>query len=129
MKNKKEDIDELILKALHEEEAEFYHQLDEQSLPEMLLGLYQGKLAWVVVMSTIYTVVFLALSIYCLVQFLRADDVVALIKWGSGMFFCIIAQMMSKLFQWMQMDKNAILREIKRLELQITLLSSKLPKS
>jgi hypothetical protein len=33
---------------------------------------------------------------------------------------------MLKLFHWMQMDKNAILRELKRVELQVGVLSAKL---
>jgi hypothetical protein len=33
---------------------------------------------------------------------------------------------MLKIFGWMQMDKNAILREMKRLELQVSSLSVKM---
>jgi hypothetical protein len=37
-----------------------------------------------------------------------------------------MAVSMMKMFAWMQMDKNAILREIKRLELQVSSLATKL---
>ena len=33
---------------------------------------------------------------------------------------------MLKIFAWMQMDKNALLREMKRLELQVSSLSGKI---
>ena len=127
-KNNTEEIDDLILKALNEEEAEFYHQLDEQSFTEMFFGLYKGKMKWLSILSTVYIFIFFGLSIYCLVQFLSVDDTQLMIKWGAGMFYCIMAVTVLKLFQWMQMDKNSILREIKRLELQITSLNSKVSK-
>lgn len=128
MKNNQEEIDDLILQALNEEEAEFYHQLDEQSFTEMFFGLYKGKLKWLTILSTVYLFVFLGLAIYCLVKFLSVDDTRMLIKWGAGMFYCIMAVSMIKLFQWMQMDKNVLLREIKRLELQVTVLGNKISK-
>ena len=48
-----------------------------------------------------------------------------MIKWGLGGIVFLIGVSMLKLFAWMQMDKNALLREIKRLEIQVSSLSQK----
>jgi hypothetical protein len=64
--------------------------------------------------------------VYCLVQFFKTDITNELIKWGSGGLLFISMSSMLKLFSWMQMDKNAILRELKRLELQVSSLAGKM---
>ena len=66
-----------------------------------------------------------ALSIYCAVQFLNTDVTNELIRWGGAVIICWSTLAMIKLFVWMQMDKNALLRELKRLELQIAAMSNK----
>ena len=125
MKRQYEDIDRLIESALSKEEAAFYHQFDEQSVPEMVGGLFKGKLKWLTIMTMVVMVAIFALAIYCLVQFLNVEDTGLMIKWGAATFGCMMAVGMLKLFNWMQMDKNALLREIKRLEYQVAVLAGK----
>ena len=115
-----EDIDRLIRETLTEEEAKFYDELDEQNVLQMLGGVYRGKNSWLMVLTNIVQLVFFALFIYCAIQFFKVEETNDLIKWGIGGIVTLFAQTMLKLFTWMQMDKNAILREIKRLELQVS---------
>ncbi len=126
MENSKEQIDELIKSALTKEEAIFYNELEEQSLLEMVLGVYQGKLKWFAILTAVIMAVVFGLAVYCLIQFLQADDAKEMILWACGMFGAMILSSMLKLFHWMQMDKNAILRELKRVELQVGVLAAKL---
>ncbi|MDX1407408.1 MAG: DUF6768 family protein [Saprospiraceae bacterium] len=126
MKRQYEDIDQLIEKALSKEEAAFYHQLEEQSLHQMVGGLFKGKLKWINVMTMIVMLVLFGLAIWCLIQFLNSDDPAELIKWGAAMFGCMMAVTLLKLFSWMQMDKNTLIREIKRLEYQVAVMARKL---
>ena len=123
MDKDKEKIDELIKKSLTEEEARFYDQLEERNLIGKLEGVFRGKLGWLAMVMNIVHLGLFGLFIYCIVQFFDTDDTQMLIKWASGGFLCMIAMGMLKLFIWMQMDKNDILRELKRLELQLAALS------
>lgn len=125
MKNKMEEIDKLIKETLTKEEAEFYNSLDEQNPIEMLGGLFRGKNAWFIIVINIVTLISFVAFIYCLVQFLKVETTNELIKWGAGGFSAILTISMLKIFVWMQMDKNAILREMKRLELQISSIANK----
>ncbi|KZS41160.1 hypothetical protein AWE51_23715 [Aquimarina aggregata] len=127
MKNKMEDIDRLIKETLSREEAKFYDELDEQNLLEMIGGLFKTKNRWLIVVMNIVNIVAFVTLIYCIVQFLNTNTTDMLIKWFAAGFVCITFMIMIKLFSWMQMDKNALLREIKRLELQISSLSGKIP--
>ena len=126
MKNKMEEIDELIKETLSIEEAAFYDSLEEQHLFAMVFGLFKGKNAWFLIVMNILILVFLAMFVYGCIQFFRADTVEELIKWGFGSFVFLLSLSMLKIYAWMQMDKNAILREMKRLELQVMSLSGKL---
>jgi hypothetical protein len=45
--------------------------------------------------------------------------------WGGGFFLGIFMVTALKVWAWMQMDRNAIIREIKRLEVQLTALHLK----
>ena len=126
MKTKMEDIDKLIKETLTQEEAKFYDELDEQNVFEMLGGLFKGKNSWIMYVMNFMTLVFFVLFIICVVNFLKTDNTNELIQWTAGGVVCIMAVSMLKMFAWLQMDKNALLREIKRLELQVSSLSSKL---
>jgi hypothetical protein len=126
MKNKMEDIDQLIKDTLSKEEAEFYNSLDEQNIIEMFFGLFKGKNAWIIIMMNIMTFVFLGLFVYSCIQFFNVETTEELVKWGFGSFVFLLGVSMLKVFAWMQMDKNAILREMKRLELQVMSLSGKI---
>ncbi|WP_405206070.1 DUF6768 family protein [Aquimarina sp. LLG6339-5] len=125
MDNHKEDIDRLIKETLTQEEAKFYDELDEQNMIEMIGGLYKTKNKWIIILMNFVNVIAFGLFVYCLVKFLNTDNTNELIKWGSGGFLAIMTASMLKLFSWLQIDKNALLREIKRLELQISSIANK----
>jgi hypothetical protein len=126
MKTNMEDIDQLIKETLTREEAKFYDELDEQNIFQMVLGVFTGKNKWIMYIMNIMTIIFFGLFVYCTIQFFNTDVTNELIKWGIGGFALLMAVSMMKIFVWMQMDKNAIMREMKRLELQVSSLSGKL---
>jgi len=121
-----EDIDQLIKDTLTQEEAKFYDSLEEQNVLGMIGGLFKGKNRWILILMNIMTVIFFGLFVYCMVNFFDTTDTSELIKWGMGSLVFLIGVSMLKIFAWMQMDKNAILREMKRLELQVSSLSGKI---
>ncbi len=126
MKTNMEDIDQLIKETLTQEEAKFYDELEEQNVFEMMLGLFKGKNKWIMYGMNFMILVFFVLFIYCTIQFFDTEITKELIKWGIGSLVFLLGVSMLKVFSWMQMDKNAILREIKRLELQVSSLSGKM---
>ena len=125
MRKEFEEVDKIIKEALTEEEAKFYDSLDEQNVLQMLGGVFQGKNKWIMLLFNVMTFVFLGVMIYCIVQFFNTEVTKELIKWSVAGMICIIAVSMLKLYIWMQMDKNSIIRELKRLELQVSTLSAK----
>ena len=119
---KEANIDEVIKQALSDEESEFLERLGEQTLMEEGLGLLKGRRGWISIwIGLVILVVFIG-SIYSLVQFFDASEVKELMIWGGGFFLGIFMVTALKIWAWMQMDRNAIIREIKRLEVQLTAL-------
>lgn len=125
MRKEFEEVDLLIKEALTKEEAKFYDSLDEQNLLQMFGGVFDGKNKWIVIMMNIVNLIVLGFFVYCIVQFFNTDVTNELIKWSVAGIICILTLSMLKLYMWMQMDKNSIIRELKRLELQVSALSSK----
>lgn len=119
MKKGNEKIDDLIKETLTKEEAQFYDALEEQNLIGKLGEVYKGKMGWLAVAMNIMQLIILGLMIYSIIQFFDTEVTNELIKWGAAGFLCMLFLSMMKLYIWMQMDKNDILREMKRLELQI----------
>ena len=122
---RKEDIDKLIKEALSEEESELLKRIEDQTLMDMMLMNIRGRLRWVAYYTLFIMLVFFGLGIYCLVEFINAEEIREMMLWGAEMFGSLTLVVMLKIWHWMQMDKNQLAREIKRLELRITQLTEK----
>lgn len=125
MSESKENIDELIKQALTEEESEFLEKMGEQSLFDEGLDLFKGRRGWISIWISLVILVVMIGSIYCAVKFFEVSETKELMVWGGGFFLGMFMVTALKIWAWMQMDRNAIIRELKRLELQISSLRSK----
>jgi len=126
MKTNMEDIDKLIKETLTQEEAKFYDDLEEKSVFGTLAEVFTGKNSWLVITMNIVNLIVFGLFIYCLVQVFNTETTNELIKWIAAGFLCLNMTGMIKLYMWMQVDKNTILREIKRIELLVSSVSNKM---
>lgn len=123
MKKDLEEIDKLIKETLNEEEAKFYDSLDEQNIMAMVLGLFQGKNSWLLILIHIILLIFVSITIYFVVEFCKTTNTNELIRYGFGATLFGFLSGLIRLFGWMQLTKNALQREIKRLELQVSSLA------
>jgi hypothetical protein len=126
MKTKNEDIDQLIKEALSEDEQALFNSFEEQNMLQKFGGLFQGKMKWLNILTIIIQLAMTAFAFYFGYHFFGATDVVQMIQFGAGVMLLMIAISMLKIFHLMEMHKNTTIREIKRLELQVSLLAGKL---
>lgn len=122
MKKSDKEIDELIHQALSKEEADYFDHLGEQNIPEQLFGLLKGKNSWMNWVMIVMHFIVLAVAVWTFTEMLETDVVGEKLEWMLYTLFCLLAMVMFKLWGWNQMDKNAIMREVKRLEYQVSLL-------
>ncbi|MFT6054408.1 MAG: hypothetical protein ACJAS3_000516 [Roseivirga sp.] len=124
MKNSENEIDDLIHQALNKEEAAYFDQLGEQNLPEMVFGLFKGRNAWLNIVMVTMTMVILGIMIYTIIAMLNAENIEDKIEWVFYSLIAFITLALLKIWSWNQIDKNSMLREMKRLEFQVALLQS-----
>jgi len=121
-----EDIDKLIKETLTKEEAKFYDDLEEKNVIGMLAEIFKGKHSWLIILMNIISLIVFGVFVYCVIQVFNTDETNTLLKWIAAAFMCINMIGMIKLNMWMQLDKNTLLKEIKRLELLVSSMLHKL---
>ncbi len=71
---------------------------------------------------------FVVVAVVAAVQFFQVETVNEMIAWACAFMFCLIAIAMMKVWYWMELNKNTLIREVKRVELQIAQLTNRLNK-
>ncbi|WP_420317340.1 DUF6768 family protein [Ekhidna sp.] len=124
-----EDIDQMIKEALSEDEKELFNTYDEQSLLQKFGGLFHGKMKWLNAMTFIVQLIMFGFAIYFGYRFFGTTDNTELFRFGAGFFLTTLSVTMLKMYHWMEMNKNTTIREIKRLELQVSVLAKSFHKN
>ncbi|MBI1251013.1 MAG: hypothetical protein GC189_06055 [Alphaproteobacteria bacterium] len=114
------DLDQAIRNALSIEDARTFDRLGaDQPLHRQLAEMFQGQLAWMNVIVWIAGFALFAVGAYCAWNFFYAADLRAMLQWGGGAWLCFLGLALVKMWAWMEIQKNAVVREIKRVELQV----------
>ncbi|MFQ5490304.1 MAG: DUF6768 family protein [Phycisphaerae bacterium] len=123
------ELDKRIREALREEDAELFEEFGEEpSLFEMSMQIFRGRNRWLTLLAMVWTLVFIGLGIWSAVKFFGAQDTRDMLKWAGACAFCMAAVAMIKLWSWLEINRNFIMREIKRIELQIAILAGRMKK-
>ena len=119
------DIKDALTKA---DWAEEFDADRDQTFRQMLAGTFKGQARWMTVLVYIYIFAFTALMVVSIVSFFEADraDTRSLILWATGFLMSAVFVSFLKLWIWNIMNRNAVTREIKRLELCNAELTEKL---
>ena len=123
------DIDKMIRDALPTEDVELFESLgEEQGIREMVVDSFRGKARWLVTVVFVTIPAFVLVAVVAAVQFFQVETVNEMIAWACAFMFCWIAIGMMKVWFWMELSKNTVIREVKRVELQIAQLTNRLNK-
>jgi len=119
-------IDQAIRQALSAEDAEFLAKFEkDQPLHEQVFGTFSGSMGALNVFAAIITFAMFGAALYCAWNMFGAEDVRETLLWSVGVVLAMLAVSMLKIYFWMELNKNAVLREVKRLELQIARLAAR----
>jgi len=121
------DIDERIRDALLDEDARYLEGV-ETELPMHLrvIEVFRGRSRWLVLVAVIVGLVFMALAVVACLRFAEAESVRDMLAWCLGFMFCMAAVLGMKIWFWMELNRNAVTREVKRVELQLAQISARL---
>ena len=121
------ELDKKIQEALRAEDAELFKDFaEEPSVFEMLMETCRGRHRWLNILGAFWTLVFLVLGIVAAVKFFGAESTRDIVMWASACIVCVSAVSMLKIWYFLEINKNATTREIKRLELQIARLAARI---
>jgi hypothetical protein len=123
------ELDRKIGETLGPDEAALPGPPEEPSLWAQVRELFQGRLGWVSVLIVVAILPFFVFTIVSAVCFFQAETAREMIAWAGGFGLGLIAISFGRLWFWLLLHRNAILREVKRVELQVARLSSRLKTS
>jgi hypothetical protein len=120
------NLDRAIREALSKEDAEFLARFEDHSTPVgEVLDTFRGRWALMNAFAAIVTFALFGASLYLVWQMLSASDVREVVLWSVALIFALLSIAMLKMYFFMEMNKNVLLRELKRLELQVARLATR----
>ena len=120
------DLDSKIREALEETGVESPDFGDDDTLRSMISDAYAGKLRWMFVLATFWQLVFFAGFVYAGVEFFSMVTSAEPLFWATIFLMTGMGVSMMKLMHWMLINRNRLLRETKRLELEVARMGKKL---
>lgn len=120
------DLDNRI-KAELEKDTSVIDQLliNEGGMPDMVAAAFKGSMRRWVWVTAFITLVVTALMFWCGYEFYHAESTDMRMYWGIWFIASGMAQIALKQWQWMEMNRATLMREIKRLELAVAVLAEK----
>lgn len=112
-------LDQMIEDALGEEDRALFQRFAERGLMGETAALFTGKMGWWNILSSLIQLALFAAAIFAAMKILTLEDPVLVMRWGVAAFVLFMAMSAIKLVHWQQMQANRIIREVKRLELQL----------
>jgi hypothetical protein len=115
-------IDDLIGKALTEEDRALLASHAEPGYLTQAFGIFRGPMAGIMWIVNIASGVAFIAGMYAIWRLFAATDAIIAMRWGVGALFLFQVTTLCKTLMGTRMEANRTLREIKRLELQLALL-------
>ena len=123
------DIDAKIRASLQEEDAELLGKLTaDLSLRDQVAASFRSRTSWLMTIMMIIMVPVFLVGVWSGWEFLHAEDTRDIARWAVAFWLTMMAVALLKIFYWMELSKNAVVREVKRLELQVAALTARLEK-
>lgn len=115
-------IDELLGRALTDEDRALLARHGEPGYIEQAFGLFRGPMAWPLWVAYAASALAAVAGIYAVWQMLASSDVLSATQWGVGAVLLFQVTTLAKTFMGSHLQANRMLRELKRVELQLSLL-------
>lgn len=120
------DLDTEIAKALNIEDRDISAYFDELGMIGQAKTLFRGKTAWVTLLSLFFGTIINVIFFYAAWKFFTVDDAMVKANWAAIAWFSAIMVAFMKVWFWMRMESNKVIREVKRVELQVAKLKAEM---
>ena len=121
------DLDQAIRQSLSAEDAALLDRLGaDQALHRQVLATFEGRLGWFNVAGWLAGVVLFGVACVLAWRFMQAEELEEMLRWGAGSALAFAGLALIKVWFWLELQKNAVVREVKRLEVQVACLATRL---
>ena len=121
------DFDQAIRQSLSVEDAKLLDRLGaDQALHRQVLATFEGRLRWFNAAGWIAGGVLFFVGCVLAWWFVQAQEVGDMLRWGAASALAFVGVALVKIWFWLELEKNAIVREVKRLEVQVASLAAQL---
>ena len=111
------ELDRATRQSLSAEDSQLFDRLGaDESLHRQVLATFEGRLRWFNAAGWIAGVVLFAAACVLALRFVSAQDLEEKLHWGAASALAFAGVMLVKVWFWLELQKNAIVREVKRLE-------------
>jgi hypothetical protein len=124
------ELDRAIRQSLSAEDAELFDRFGaDQALHRQVLDAFESRLRWFNAAGGIAGLVLFAAACVFGWRFWFAEDLRDMLRWAGASALACAGLGLIKLWFWLELQKNAVVREVKRLELQVAALAEQLRRS
>jgi hypothetical protein len=110
------DIDQKIQAALRGQTGG-ETLLGEPNIAEQVIVAFRGRNRWLNTLTVVLSVGFTLALVWAALRFYEAESVAAQLRWGGLSLLFLLMVSFMKVWFWLEMQSNRILRELKRVEL------------
>lgn len=100
--------------------------LEEPRIAGSADQLLCGRMGWCSVLLLALLLALAVLAFFCGVRFLQAEQVPEMLRWGAGLLLGFLAIQSGKTWFWIQHERIAMTREIRRVKRLVALLADEL---
>ena len=120
------DLDQMIDEALGQEERDLLRSIGaEPGFFAQAFGLFGGSAGWVnALLMVVQGAMFIA-GVWAAINFFQAGDALTALRWGLPASVLLLTALIIKMSLWPTLQTNRVIRELKRLELQVARSSRK----
>ncbi len=110
------DLDQKIQSALRRQPGGDAFATDPH-ITEEVITAFRGRHRVLMTFTLVYSLVIFGLAVWTGFKFYQAGTVTAQLQWGGLTVLLMMAVMFIKVWFWLEMQSNRIMRELKRVEL------------
>lgn len=119
-------LDDQIRQALNEDEQALFDRLGaDMSLNELMVAPFRSRMRWWSAYAFVMTFALFLVAVWCGWHFFTLDGASDRIFWGLCALAAMMAVSMLKLWFFMEMNRLSVVREIRRVELQLAALANR----
>lgn len=89
----------------------------EPNIAEELVATFRGRRRWLNGIAFGWTLVLFLVAVWAGCEFFQADAMRDQLRWGGLTLLAALAVAMVKIYFWLELHTNRVLREVKRVEL------------